>query len=96
MDDARVIKPLGEAHDRQPFGRARHLVCRPADRFGDLHRGDRLGFGFLQGRVGARDLVDGEIGGVASRYEKDRHGDGEDHDKNADQDFGARFHGYAV
>jgi hypothetical protein len=88
-----MIQPLGEPHHGQPLSGSRRLVRRPADRFGDLHRGDCLGIGFLQGRIGARDLVDREIGGVAPRYDKDRHGDGEDHDQKADEDFGARFHG---
>ncbi len=95
-----MIEPLGKPCHREAFGGPGHLVCCPPDRFGDLDGRESLCIGFLQCRVGARDLLDAQIGDVATQHERRSDERQQDQDEDSDEDFladghSARFYGSA-
>ena len=87
-----MVQPLGEADHFEPFGRGRGLILLPAHRLGDLHRREGLRIALLQHRLGAGDLVDREIGGVAAAEEPEAPGGQHQNDDKGDCDFAEDCH----
>ena len=87
-----MLQPLGKAHHFQPLGSDRRFVLGPAHRLGNLHGRDALRIAFLQDRIGARDLLDRKVSGVAPAEEPERPPAKHDNDPKGDCDFADNGH----
>ena len=96
LQRARMIEPIGKPGDCQSLGSGRQFIVTPADRLGNRDRGNAFFFGFVERRVGAHRLVEGDIGGVAAREEIAGNHSDQHNDEERDAQFLEDTHGAGI